>query len=430
MNKKEKLAKVFHFDLYGKRDKKYDVLRSKSIKNIGWSELDCKEPQYFFVKKDFRLEEEYSMGVRMDELFGVGGSGIKFRKDNLLVKSNFFPEDVKRMVESMRHDSNEEIKRKYSLSETSDWKIDDQRMNFGEDIESNTYKVQYRPFDYRYTYYPINTISKIIPRGDSRMSLFKNFFTSENYGIISKRGIPYNTLCFATRVFSDMRTWSNPGTQGSEYIFPLYLYTDTQFDSSARQPNITPRIIDEIAKKLTLEFIPDHEHADSGKKSTFNPLDILDYIYAILHSPTYRERYKEFLKIDFPRIPFTSDQKLFWALVEKGREIREYHLIEHANSNSLITEYPVAGENEIINPKYSENKVWINNTQYFDKVPQVAWEFYIGGYQPAQKWLKDRKGRKLSFDEVLHYQKIIVALVNTDRVMKEIDKLIPKWPIK
>jgi len=104
--------------------------------------------------------------------------------------------------------------------------------------------------------------------------------------------------------------------------------------------------------------------------------------------------------------------------------------MEHANSSSLITQYQVAGENDVINPKYSENKVWINDTQYFDNVPQVAWEFYIGGYQPAQKWLKDRKGRNLSFDDVLHYQKIIVALVNTDRIMKEIDGLIKEWPMK
>ena len=252
----------------------------------------------------------------------------------------------------------------------------------------------------------------------------------DNYSIITKRGQDFNSPpCHITNEIADIRVYSCPGVQGSDYMFPLYLYSENQLDSSTRKPNLDEKIIAEIAQKLKLQFIPDHEHADSGKEGTFNPLDVLDYVYAILHSPTYRERYKEFLKFDFPRIPFTSDQKLFWSLVEKGRVIRQNHLMEHPNSSSLITQYPVAGENEVINLKYSENKVWINDTQYFDNVPQIAWDLYIGGYQPTQKWLKDRKGKKLTFDEVLHYQRIIVALVNTDRIMKEIDGLLPKWPL-
>lgn len=160
-----------------------------------------------------------------------------------------------------------------------------------------------------------------------------------------------------------------------------------------------------------------------GEDGAFTPIDILDYIYAVLHSPTYREKYKEFLKIDFPRVPYPKDKDTFWQLVKLGGEIRQIHLLESPKVEQYITQYPEDGDNMVVKPKYENGKVYINETQYFDNVPLVAWEFYIGGYQPAQKWLKDRKERKLEFDDILHYQKIIVALSETDRLMKEIDKI-------
>jgi predicted helicase len=166
-----------------------------------------------------------------------------------------------------------------------------------------------------------------------------------------------------------------------------------------------------------------HNESTETTKDTFAPLDILDYIYAVLHSPTYREKYKEFLKIDFPRVPFPKDVNSFWKLVKLGGEIRQIHLLESPAVEKYITQYPEDGNNVVVKPKYENGKVYINDTQYFDNVPQTAWDFYIGGYQPAQKWLKDRKDRKLEFDDILHYQKIIVAITETDRIMKEINKI-------
>ena len=164
-------------------------------------------------------------------------------------------------------------------------------------------------------------------------------------------------------------------------------------------------------------------------ENTFAPIDILDYIYAVLHSPTYREKYKEFLKIDFPRVPYPKNKETFLKLVELGQQIREIHLLESSVVEQYITQYPMDGDNVVGKPRFistspnEHGKVYINESQYFDNVPKVAWEFYIGGYQPAQKWLKDRKNRKLEFEDILHYQKIIVALSETDRLMKEIDKI-------
>lgn len=205
--------------------------------------------------------------------------------------------------------------------------------------------------------------------------------------------------------------------------------------TTERKPNLNQEIIYEIAEKLGLTFTNEKE----AVKNTFAPIDILDYIYAVLHSPTYREKYKEFLKIDFPRVPYPKDVKAFWNLVQLGKEVRQIHLLESNKVEDYITSYEMAenAENdhnvittkigkkdwEIIDQEKQLGRIWINESKYFDNVPLTAWEFYIGGYQPAQKWLKDRKERELKFEDILHYQKIIVALTETDRIMKEIDKI-------
>jgi predicted helicase len=194
--------------------------------------------------------------------------------------------------------------------------------------------------------------------------------------------------------------------------------------TGGRKPNLDEKIVAKIAKGLGLKFIPDHEDANAGKDGTFTPLDLLDYVYATLHSPAYREKYKEFLKIDFPRVPYPTSQNQFWKLVKLGGELRSLHLMESPSLSKLITKYPKTGSDIVgkINAKsYKDGNVYINDEQYFADVPEVAWNFYIGGYQPAQKWLKDRKDRQLSHDDLMHYQKIIKALCETDRIMKEID---------
>ena len=183
-------------------------------------------------------------------------------------------------------------------------------------------------------------------------------------------------------------------------------------------------IVEKIAEQINHVFVPDSNilvDLMQPYDGALYPEDILDYIYAVLHSPIYREKYKEFLKIDFPRVPYPKDVDSFWKLVELGREIREIHLLESPVVEQYITQYPEDGDNVVDKPVYKDGKVYINSSQYFAGVPEIAWNFYIGGYQPAQKWLKDRKGRTLDFENILHYQKIIVALAETNRLMKEVD---------
>jgi len=214
---------------------------------------------------------------------------------------------------------------------------------------------------------------------------------------------------------------------------PLYIYNEFSqqtISSNNRVPNFDLKIIHKIENHIRLQFTYEKENT----QDSFAPVDILDYIYSVLHSPTYRKKYNEFLKIDFPKVPYPKDKDTFWLLVKLGKEIRQLHLLESSKVDDYITTYPKGGNNEITTKIASKDwelfdkenqlgRIWINEEQYFDNIPLTAWEFYIGGYQPAQKWLKDRKERTLDYDDILHYQKIIVALHETDRLMKEIDEI-------
>ena len=204
---------------------------------------------------------------------------------------------------------------------------------------------------------------------------------------------------------------------------------EMQFEGGNRRPNLNPEFVKDVSEKLGLTFVEDGK---GDLEQNFGPEDIFNYAYAVFHSPNYRTRYAEFLKIDFPRLPLTSDKELFKATTEKGAEMVALHLMEAPVLNNLITKCPVAGSNEVEKVTYdSKNqRVYINKTQYFEGVPPEVWEFHIGGYQVCQKWLKDRKGRTLTYDELTHYQKVIVALKETIRLMAEIDELIPGWPVE
>ncbi|GAP72816.1 hypothetical protein SAMD00024442_44_17 [Candidatus Symbiothrix dinenymphae] len=200
---------------------------------------------------------------------------------------------------------------------------------------------------------------------------------------------------------------------------PLYLYHEAIAEEGKRK---TEKVANLNAANLTsfqnlLGFVP-------------TPEQIFDYIYAVLHSPAYREKYKEFLKIDFPHIPYPQDAEQFNKLAAFGEKLRHLHLMENITVPSNFANFPKQGDNKVENSfteksnAYKENKVWINDSQYFDNVPEIAWKFYIGGYQPAQKWLKDRKGRTLTYEDIEHYQKIIFVLNETDEIMKEIDLVL------
>jgi predicted helicase len=234
--------------------------------------------------------------------------------------------------------------------------------------------------------------------------------------------------------------------RGSSMNFPLYLYEtpkkthpsgtavmlalfESATDYVVRRPNISPAFLKELSNKLGLP-----QAAPLGLPKNVTPEEIFHYVYAVLHSPAYRTRYSEFLKTDFPKIPLTGDPKLFRELAELGRQLAALHLLD-ANVAGVLNKptstFAVAGSNVVEKVRYVDKlrRVYINNDQYFDNVPKEAWEFHIGGYQVCDKWLKDRKGRKITIDDIQHYQRIVVALLETIRLMQAIDERIPGFPL-
>ena len=699
--KKNELGKVFHFDLQGKREFKYDFLYKNSIKSLDWKKLEFIKPNYFFVPKNFDEILEYEKGFRINDVLILNSNGIETKCDSLAI--HFNKKELENVINDFINDDVAILKNKYKeKQDSSGWNFSDAKISIKKDTFFQK-EINYRPFDTRETIITKNSGGFI---GRSRFEVMKHFL-KPNVGLIIPRQTTQDWRhSFITNKIFDGNFTASAKLFGTGCAFPLYLYPETNGQLSTeippdpsdtwleeqpphpsatwleeqpphpsgtppregnRTPNLKPEIVDKIAKELGLAFVsekaialnsPPMEGCPTGGvenspplegcptggvvSTTFAPIDILDYIYAVLHSPSYREKYKEFLKIDFPKIPFPKDANTFWQLVQLGSELRQIHLLESDAVVNYITQYPVDGDNvvekikfeitintsttsnspplegcptggvenspplvgcsttgvdyntenyptgraEKITPqnffiikntkihhntitelpyniklrdrakalRYAENlsevlfwmqvhkgifykidfdrqkiignyivdfyvkklglvveidgsshigkekydaqredylkslglrifripvvdilqnmgkamrdlenyivenygenvepprpsgtppedgnlpprpsgtppeqgncgKVFINETQYFDNVPEIAWNFYIGGYQPAQKWLKDRKGNTLNFEDIFHYQKIIVALAETDRIMKKINEI-------
>ncbi|MFZ4400917.1 MAG: type ISP restriction/modification enzyme [Bacteroidales bacterium] len=413
--KKNELGQVFHSDLQGKREFKYERLNESIFKNINWKQLKSEKPNLFFVPKNFDEIKVYEKGFKLDEIYNLNNSGFETAKDSFIIKDNL--KEIENLKIDIQKFTIEELVLKYNLKK-------EKAIEVKNDIENAKFvTVLYRPFDYKFTLISKNSQGVMFrPRYDTMKHINK-----VNPSLLCcKRQTSFDFQhSFITNKFVE-RCSVSLQTGEVSYVFPLYLNANDQLsleETTQRTPNFNARIVKQIEEKLGLSFTNEKELSDS----IFAPIDILDYIYAVLHSPGYREKYKEFLKIDFPRIPYPKDVETFWELVKFGGKLRQIHLLESPIVEKRITTYPISGNNAVEKTRFELNegsitgKVWINDDQYFDNVPQIAWEFYIGGYQPAQKWLKDRKGRELSFVDIVHYQKIIVALSETDRLMKEID---------
>ena len=388
---KDELGKVFHKDLYGQRQKKYDVLNDARIENIGYKEVQPKGPMYFFVPKDFVLEDEYNKGFKVNKLFNTFNVGVVTSNDAALVNSD---------ANTLRNNI--------------------ERINTKDYDKGLECKFAYRVLDNRLLYYDEGLIER------ARKDIMGHLLTPGNIAmVVGKQCVDDWKYAFITDSVTNFNYIATAGRLGAGYVFPLYLYKENM-GSEERIVNFNKELYDKIAKDLNyLPCYDDNILVDpiSDYNGVLYPQDLFDYIYAVLHSPSYRERYKEFLKIDFPRIPYPTDWEKFRDLAEKGEELRLLHLMDNLPSKTGIT-FPVAGSLQVDCYRWQDNRVYINSEQYFDGVPESAWNFFIGGYQPAQKWLKDRKGLTLSFDDVKHYGCIIYVLQQTERIMQEIDELM------
>ncbi len=428
--KKNELGKIYHSEIFGKRDIKYPYLLKNGISTIKWNLLENKKPYFFFVPKDFEAEKKYNRGFKIDKLFIEKVPGIETIRDAITI--HFEKKTLKNTVKDFQELSELEIAKKYNTKDARDWKIGRAKNDIIKNIDNVDVwqDIYYRPFDTRKTFYSGKQNGFVC---NGRYNVMKHLL-KDNIGLIVPRQTTqdYRHNFITNKIFEGNIT-ASAKLFGTGNAFPLYLYFEQEegFPTKKdRKPNLNKEIVEQITKKLGLVFTNEKVETEN----TFSPIDILDYIYAVLHSPTYREKYKDFLKIDFPRIPYPKNKEIFWQLVKFGGEIRQIHLLESPKVEEYITGYPIDGDNdittkiakkdwEITDEEKQLGRIWINAEQYFENIPLVAWAFYIGGYQPAQKWLKDRKGRTLNFDDILHYQKIIVALSETDRLMKEIDKI-------
>ncbi len=420
---KNATATVHYADIWGLRGAKYHDLAETNVATTDWVELKPTGPFYLFVPLSENLLDEYQKGWKVTEISPLNNIAMQTHRDYFLTdmsRSSLY-ERIQEFRDSKTSD--EEARERFSLGNLDVTKA---RTNLRGDRtwEDGFTRCLWRPFDVRYLYYHKELIDR--PRPQVTEPLLKS-----NIALLAMRQIALHAGCshfLATNIPTiDRVFYSN---KGAASVFPLYLYPtegEMQF-KEGRRPNLNPEFIKAFSEKLGLKFVEDGR---GDLEQTFGPEDIFNYAYAVFHSPTYRTRYAEFLKIDFPRLPLTSDKELFKSLAAKGADLVSLHLMESPTLNNRITKYPIAGSNTVEKVSYDENnqRVYINKTQYFEGVPLEVWECHIGGYQVAQKWLKDRKGRTLTYDELTHYQRIIVALKETIQLMAEIDGLIPGWPV-
>lgn len=400
----KELCAIYRQDLYGTRDYKYKYLEDTSFYVVNWKKIKTEPPNYEWVERDKEMQDLYSKGFSVKDLFQVSSVGMVTARDKLTIQHN--KDDVEKILIDFQNLDTEVLRAKYSLGkDVQDWKVGlakkDVTQNFDMD---KIIPISYRPFDVRWTFYTGRSKGfHCRPRGN----LMGNM-TRDNIALVVlrqiKAGATYQHV-FVSKYIVESTLISNK-TSEIDYALMLYKYGK----DGSRRINFNQNITDEIEKKI-------------GKVS---PEDIFYYIYAILHSQSYRDKYSEFLKIDFPRIPYPWDLEKFKKLAEFGKELSLLHLLEPARLNRFITTYPENGSNIVDKISYKNSNVYINEKQYFGNVYEIAWNFYIGCYQPAQKWLKDRQGRKLTNADLEHYQKIIISLTETNRIMQEIDNILEK----
>jgi len=439
-------CQIHYSDMIGGRKTKYEKLSKGDVGKTRWKKAKPTDPSYFFIPQDEELRDEYDEGFVLPDIFIKQSMGVTTARDGLAVAWD--KNELTERLQSFVGLSEEDARGSFELGKDArDWKVKFAQQDVRETGVSETLiaKYAYRPFDYRFTYYTGKTKGFLcMPRS----AVMQNLNGRDNKALCFVRRSRENILSnyFVVKGVIDKTILSSADNAN---VAPLYLYPsadELQFGDAERKPNLSDDFIENFSGKLGMEFIPDGQ---GDCKKTFGPEDVFYYIYAILHSPTYRERYADFLKIDFPRVPLTSDKKLFATLVKLGGELSALHLMESPELNKVSTAFPVAGDNGVEKgfPKFKveeassllnqhqdtaatlHGRVFINKTQYFDGVPSKVWNFTVGGYQVCEKWLKDRRGRELTHDDLQHYKKIVTALGRTIELMKQVDETIPKWPV-
>jgi predicted helicase len=417
-------CKVYHAELFGKRQSKYDWLDAHQLEIKNYQLLKPESPWYFFVPRNTQNIKYYLKWKQINQIFPVNGVGITTARDNFVI--DFRKEALLNRIRLFKNSkfSDNELYQFFHINKKIGWNIR-KAWNMLQDIPDNElenfiFDFIYRPFDHRYIFWHDSLVWRTVKQ-------IMSHILKENLSITTVRQVKAGETWQHSLVSDKLIESCYISNKTSEicYAFPLYLYKEhtpkksrtqymmmlfepeTEYGNSNKEPNIDKKIYQTLNQNYGHELTPE---------------EILYYIYAVFYSNIYREKYAEFLKIDFPRVPFTTDYKVFSKMAALGNELVDLHLMKSNRLNTLVSKFHGKGENDFIEEiifRPEESRIYINSEKYFDNVTPQVWDYQVGGYRVLQKYLKDRKGRKM--DDFVHYSQIISALNYTIEIQQEID---------
>jgi len=438
------VSEIFYGNILGERKEKYNLVARTTIKALCTNALQPRFPHYLFCQGYAYMEAEYENGESLSSIFHLNLVGLYTARDDFII--HYSSKSVRETITDFISLSAETARIKYSLgNDTSEWKIQSAQKDIGNFDSDMVNEISYRPFDTRYTYYTGTSNGLMCrPRPEVMLHLLRRNNIALCFMRRSREQV--TSAFFVAKNLVDKTILSSADNAN---ISPLYLYRDAikhstlcfeQSSNNTRIPNISLTSIKKLESKLGIPFIRE-QRFDQMKSSSVGAEDFFYYIYAIVYSHKYRQRYADYIKSDFARIPLTSSIELFHGLGKLGYELTTLHLMESSFLDKFVTTFHDQGDLQVskiaekgrtlAQVQNGKGRIYINNSSYFDCIPLNVWEFCIGGYQVCYKWLKDRKGRTLSKEDIEHYQRIVVALSETIRLMQEIDEVIDQhggWP--
>jgi predicted helicase len=427
-------AHIHHAELWGSRDCKYNWLHQHSLADTPWQTLQPALPLLLLAPRNEHATLEYERGWKVTDILPVHGTGIVTKCDELNI--HFTSNDCWEVVTWFKASNEADARRRFRLpaEHVRDWSFARAMQDVVDSGPSKEriFPISYRPFDVRYTYYTGRSRGVMGWPVEKIMAHLVNLAHNIYLGVCRQMNGDQWTHTFVGQTLAESCFISNKTSEiGS--AFPLWLI-QAQGDP---RPNLAPQFLEQLAASLGLQTQPQRHDLPQGVQ----PEDVLAYIYAVLHAPSYRARYAEYLKSDFPRIPIAvcagsrdTFAQVWQALLPLGRALLDLHLLKQVPGH-LQARYPQSGDNQVEKPRFEQKahvgRVWINASQYFEAVPEETWAFKIGGYQVCEKWLKDRKGRVLSLDDIEHYCRTVAALTQTRALMQVIDSVAngQLWPL-
>lgn len=398
-------AAVYHHEMWGSRKGKYDSLWSQMLSTVQWTKLKLHHRYLMFDDINHALLDRYDASPSLDELMPHNGVGIVTAHDEFVVGPR--AQLIARFDRFRSAPANASLlHEEFNVERKKGWDIlkGHAALRSEKDLTKYVRDFLYRPFDKTHIFYEDRLVWRTV------RDVMEHLHNGPNFAILTTRMSADDHAFF----IADSAMSNKAGSRYDQsYAFPLYLYPSPSELDQTRRVNFDAALYAKLRKLAA--------HPARGEP---DEVAVFDYIYGVLHCPAYRETYAEFLKIDFPRIPWPPSPDVFWDVSDKGGQLRRLHLMEPAAIGDMPCPFvgdEREGRSKVEKVEYRDGAVWINAHQRFENAPAVSWGFYIGGYQPAQKWLKDRKGRALDYADVQHYQRILKILAETDRIMKTIE---------